>query len=808
MFSQNTKVPFSMLFLSAIGMWACTGSKDDNTGGVFFRGPGSEDLQQGETLDVLEFDGIPPWSFGAISLDIMNSGDDTITINDISLEGVGETESVEWYLTEAGALSVLDVDFSDMTINAGESLSFGLYFRPVYSGNRDVTVRVSHTGGNDAYIVVHGRGRDNGTKSPVLASNSEWIFGRSNVSASNDIMVGPLLHDGQDLILAGNVNGWDDTFSENLVLGKISTSGTVKWLKEWKEDYEQSSHDIGDNGDFGGSAHSISLDSSGNIFLTGRRSQSSSNNIYQAMVVKIKGSDGSMLWAKGVTGGNNEIPQLASENLQSSVIDASISGRVLVAGKVADSGGMLLMALDSNNGDLLWAKTIVSSGTSRAGAILVDGNSAYIGGVANNKAFLAKIDGVSGSNPSLSWSKSYGSYGVIRSLDLEDNDLLIGYEKRGLPTSFVGAVVNATDGSLRWAKVWDAENGGDNNNSLVAKIVNGEAVVAGRVAISPFDTQGGDGFIMRLDMQDGAWINGSFFYNGKGAEELTWHHITAIAEDPNNGSLWTLSQATPGSLNQNHFWGRWYEATDNEFDFPGEGGGVRLVDYSMDVESVSATLNPISSVTAHSITYSNFWSNATSGVILQDAYQAEQDGVQVSVHALIQNLVHPSEVNTGSSQPSSEPSSEPTSEPSTQPSSEPTSEPSTQPSSEPTSEPTSDPTGNDDRYEENDTFNEAALITPGTYTGFELLDPDYYKIDVCTGGTITVDILFTHANGDLDLHLYDAGFSEVVSSLSTDDNESLTYTSTASSNVFYYLYVEGYQGATNTYDMNISITCN
>ena len=438
--------------------------------------------------------------------------------------------------------------------------------------------------------------------------------------------------------MSGNVNLWADGFSENIALAKMTHDGSTTWLKDWSESFEQLSQDVGDNGELGGSSQSVALDSAGDLYVAGRRSQTSSNSVFQALLFKVDGDTGDMEWATGATNGSNAIPTIAAQSLQGSAVDASLPGRVFMAGK-AEGAGMLLSAFDSTTGDLDWAMSIQSGGIARAGGIVVDGTSLYVGGIANNKAFVARIDDVDGETPTLAWSQTYGSFSIVRSLSVEGGTLLACIDKRGLPTSFVATALSTTDGSVIWAKVWDDNNADDNDNSLVARIVGGDAIIGGRISFSPFDTGSGDGFLLRLALSDGAYRWGSFFYNGKGAEELTRNEITGMAEAP-DGSLWVVEQSTPGALNQHHFWGRWYQANDDTLDFPAGTGSERLSDFTIAVVDVTATttFTPLSAAQGHSIETAAIWINTAAGVTLDDAFELEGAGFQTGVHALVQQL--------------------------------------------------------------------------------------------------------------------------------------------------------------------------
>ena len=53
-------------------------------------------------------------------------------------------------------------------------------------------------------------------------------------------------------------------------------------------------------------------------------------------------------------------------------------------------------------------------------------------------------------------------------------------------------------------------------------------------------------------------------------------------------------------------------------------------------------------------------------------------------------------------------------------------------------------------------------------------DYDWWAVTVPPGGTLTVDVLFSQAEGDIDILLFDAPGSWVAESVSSTDNESVT----------------------------------
>ena len=111
----------------------------------------------------------------------------------------------------------------------------------------------------------------------------------------------------------------------------------------------------------------------------------------------------------------------------------------------------------------------------------------------------------------------------------------------------------------------------------------------------------------------------------------------------------------------------------------------------------------------------------------------------------------------------------------------------------------------DDEREDNDGADTAAPIGAGATDDLVICaqDDDWYAINLCPGGSLTVDILFTHADGDLDAALVDANGVQIVQSDSANDNERLQHFSAAGETVS--LRVFGFQAATNDYALAVAV---
>ena len=130
---------------------------------------------------------------------------------------------------------------------------------------------------------------------------------------------------------------------------------------------------------------------------------------------------------------------------------------------------------------------------------------------------------------------------------------------------------------------------------------------------------------------------------------------------------------------------------------------------------------------------------------------------------------------------------------------------------------------NDDAFEDNDTCGAAALITTGTTNNLVALgaanvagiEDDYYVVQgVPDGSAISVDILFSHANGDIDARMWDdaACSNSVDSSGTSSDNELLEDVNNSGGALDYYFRVYPYSFDSDfdcsDYSLVISIVAN
>jgi hypothetical protein len=113
----------------------------------------------------------------------------------------------------------------------------------------------------------------------------------------------------------------------------------------------------------------------------------------------------------------------------------------------------------------------------------------------------------------------------------------------------------------------------------------------------------------------------------------------------------------------------------------------------------------------------------------------------------------------------------------------------------------------DDVFEDNDTRQTAQKLEPnsGILAAICGADEDFFRYSLTTGCTATFAADFSHAAGDIDVQLLSNAGAVLASAVSSDDDEQLTHTATATGDVV--LRVFGIGGVTNGYELNVTTTC-
>jgi hypothetical protein len=115
--------------------------------------------------------------------------------------------------------------------------------------------------------------------------------------------------------------------------------------------------------------------------------------------------------------------------------------------------------------------------------------------------------------------------------------------------------------------------------------------------------------------------------------------------------------------------------------------------------------------------------------------------------------------------------------------------------------------GPDDKSEQNDSCKKARKLNAGTQANrvVKVVDPDWYKVTVPAHRTVTVDLGFSNANGDIDLAAYTTCDSDAVAtSTGANDGESVTLTNEGNRSATFYFQVYLNSSTRNTYDIRVS----
>lgn len=603
-------------------------------------GFGAVTVPNGGRYEQVNLDGVPPYSNGVADLTIRNLSGAPLVVHSITLTPVGATDPYEWALNQPGRTARTPFTVSEVTIPAGNGFTFGLFFYPLTSGPRDVAVDIAYGSGQHYRFTVAGRGRDNATFSPVVSSAFERLFGRSNADGSNSFEPGGIVADASgNLFLNGNVRQWDDGFNTNIVMVRVDADGELAWVRELQEPFIQESRDIGNNGEIGGGPDSLDVDAAGNAYIAAERGLTSSGS-GGCLVMQVDATSGALRWARHLNlSATAENHSTAAQALRCQTVDAAFPDRVLVAGQVADSAGGFLFALSKSDGALIYAHTF-GAGATRVGALVSDVGTGrvYAAGTMSGSPFTARFDSVATSAPEAAWIRPMGpSLSNVHALALDGDGLLAAFDVRGATTYFSGARISTADGSIVWSRTWDLDGSGT-NRALSVTLHDGQAIFSGRIGFAPFDTTRGDGFLLALDPRTGDYEWGSFYYGGKGAEEIVQTLFTALVSTPSG--LWTLGYQTPGPLNPHHFWGRWYQAIDDTLDFPGGDGSMRFGDagFTSDAGLATALATPANARAHAASVTSEEWADVTSTVGYEEPVMAEAEGFQIGTHALLQRL--------------------------------------------------------------------------------------------------------------------------------------------------------------------------
>ena len=488
-----------------------------------------------------------------MSVGILNDEASDLTINSMVLTYGDEVMPEEFTIVDSAHEQPLVVE--NEVIPANGRFDFTIKFYPVASHTRTATLTITYN--TDKKFILHltAEGRSNANFSTPTDTLMNKVLGGADldemVSGSVTDRDGNTYFYGNDKQIADA-----DGFYFDLFMGKIKADGSLAWLKVWYGNGKDLSIDPGQNGESGGSSNSIAMDDEGYIYYAGVTGKRSSSN-YAALIIKVDPNDGSIVWEK-VWRPKFASSQVAWQRADAYAVDVK-GDAVYVAGSTLDNAAVMLLALKKADGSLYFNKAFdLTQGTNdRAFCLKVDdGGNAYMGGSANGRAMLMKVRGVNTAEPQLEWAKEVdGRIGTnINSMDMdEDGKIYVALDVRGAQTSFT-FLKFSKEGDIIWGN--QNESTGQKNNVYIVRYLGGSIYAGGRVAIEEYDTQFGDGYLVKADKDTGAVDWSLFYYSGKGPDTIAGYFLKGLGLVDNKlyvvGDMWAKSG--------NRYLGYWYDA--------------------------------------------------------------------------------------------------------------------------------------------------------------------------------------------------------------------------------------------------------
>ncbi len=479
----------------------------------------------------------------------------TVTVKGVTLTPAADSPAEEWGLQKYD-IKAKPIDAAGATIETGKSYDFYVRFYPLLGAERTATLKIETDAGNFE-VALSGRGAPDSSWPAGATVDPDMAFG----TPDKDELIGTMVADSAgNQYVSANV---DFAIDEGVLISKIGADGKLAWSKFWNGQYKDRARDPGQNGESGGSAGSLSLDSAGNLYAVASISMSSANSAFNGGITKI-GPDGTPAWSKLFGYGNID---KASKSAEFYAVDAS-GPMVYAVGTCGDptnaiggEGLALFVALDPKDGTVKAKKGFDFTPTynDRIYAVRGDGKgSAWIGGVGGSGAYIAKVKNAD-TAPEIEWVKTVGlgKGGNVNTLDLDDaGNLYAGLDIRGSFTALAFGKFGP-DGSALWTKQV-LGGSGDKNNVHVARFIGGKLWVGGRIFIDGFDGQMGDGWFGRVS-PEGALEWSAFHFSGKGPDEMAEHRVKGIAVS--GGKVRAVSQVYTGTMNGVRYAGYWYNGS-------------------------------------------------------------------------------------------------------------------------------------------------------------------------------------------------------------------------------------------------------
>ena len=555
---------------------------------------------------------------------IRNDGDAAVTLNSLTVTPGTGVMPEEFDLREADLVHS-PLSLADEALAPDGTRDFYLRLFPVETSERTATLVLTYDTTHTLTVHVRGHGGSGGTQQALFSPDASATWHKVWGTAANDETVAGMTADAAgNAYTVGSTTQLVDTFAYDLLVSRIGADGSLAWQKIWYSNWTAGHRDwVPYTGD-GDPGATDSIDEDGGfVYIAGQTCDgtNSADSAY-ALVMKVQQSDGALIWDRIFAA--NAAHNQANDGATGYAVDVA-GDLVYVAGTTgADTSGseshVMLLALQKGDATPLFDVAIdLAAGTNDRGySVRGDGaGNVFVAGYTNNRGFLLKLTGATTATPTVAWAKQadlgLGSAFVSMALDAA-GDVYLACDRRGADTMFSVAKFSGATGALTWAKTYDDPDASSGrNNAHVVRVLGGALYVGGRIAFGDFDAQMGDGLILKVAAADGTLDWSSWFFGGKGAEEMATHFVKGFALS--GADLLVAGQVYTSNHNGAWYRGYWYD------------GIGEWTDYAPTVTDITtANLFDMANGSFQDAASHRTWEDPPAALVLQDAV-AKDDGV-------------------------------------------------------------------------------------------------------------------------------------------------------------------------------------
>lgn len=552
---------------------------------------GTVAVPAGQVFAPIKLDGIPTQSLGRENLTFNNKSDKTIKIDRLTITSKDAHGVNQWYLMNyldpnIGNYIYESVDVSGMELAPGANLDLEVVFGCIHFGESEAVVSFEYDGGKKYEFTVKGRGRQHTVFTTNFVTQQEWVFSHASAFLETNGMV---LDQQDNYVLSVSAREWIDRFAPDYSISSITPTGSLRWSKVFNGGWRDGVNSAVER-DPGGLSRSIEVASDGFIYAVGETSLGSSNNLFRALLLKIDPNSGDIVWARTWQPEVSTMSGLIREGARATSIDASLPDRIIVTGDAGTSGKLMVLAISKSTGDVIYQKALSTPGTNVKALILriaADG-SGYLSALANGQAYLVRLTDLGGAAPAVAWARNLGLGGTssnIHDIALDaDGNAYTAIDIRGAITQ---ALVSRIDknGATVWARRYDTRKSTSSNKAFAITVDGDHVYIGGSIGVA--DLGAGDGLLIRVDKADGKFNWGAFYYNGTSIVLRTNNAIRSIIVK--NGIAKLAFSADTRAENVRHYGGYWYTLPNHVDPAMPPGDGSDNDSDAIDFEPTNAT---------------------------------------------------------------------------------------------------------------------------------------------------------------------------------------------------------------------------